>query len=277
MLQASLHQRERMPISTPAAQWKIYNKRFTLRTQEHYSMVLCKFLDSLPKKLTVGQLSSWHIQHYLDLLMLRAKNRTANAHLTAIKSFYKWLSQNYGIPNHCRNITMLTEDPPKQRVLSQEEYLKVLSVSRPEEADCIKFLANTGIRATEACQLTWQDISPDQKWLTVHGKGRKLRIIPLNKVCRDIIAKYKPETNIQFSKNNRHGLYRLCKRLSERATIPRFGPHAIRHYVATELYGKIPDSYLSRFLGHASFSITEQVYVHFKFRSLAGCTDSLNK
>jgi integrase len=88
----------------------------------------------------IKQLTRWHIDHYIDRLLLRAKNRTANAHLTVLKSFCRWLSKSCNVPNVAVDIPMLREDPPKQRVLTHEEYLKVLTVCTDGEADIIRFL-----------------------------------------------------------------------------------------------------------------------------------------
>jgi integrase len=75
---------------------------------------------------------------------------------------------------------------------------------------------------------------------------------------------------------NRNRLYRICKRLARRAGIPRFGPHALRHYFATELYRKgVPVSLISKILGHSTTQITELIYVHFQSADLLGVTDCL--
>ncbi|NET87086.1 MAG: phage integrase family protein [Kamptonema sp. SIO1D9] len=54
----------------------------------------------------------------------------------------------------------------------------------------VKLLLNTGLRVSELCALTWNDlkISPKKGRLNVnHGKGSKRRIIPLNKDARKVL------------------------------------------------------------------------------------------
>lgn len=247
-----------------------------MRTQQHYKSVIRQFVASLRISF-IEDLTSCHIDQYISNLLGHAKNRTGNAHLTAIKSFCHWLAKNYDIPNPAASIDMLKEDPPIQRCLTYEEYKRVLSVCSEQEADLIRFLGNTGLRATEAINLTWDSI--DGKWLKVVGKGRKFRTIPLNVTARSVLAKYphQPTTPINFIKSTRMQLYRLCCRLAIKAEIPRFGPHALRHYFATELLRRgVPISYVSQILGHSSIKTTESIYIHFKRSYLDGITDVLD-
>jgi integrase len=268
---------ERIPLAASVKRYLAYIRRFTSRTQQHYRMVIRKFTATCGD-ITIDQLSRGHVERYLDRLLLRASNRTANAHLTVVKSYCRWLAQNYNVANVAADVTMLREDPPEQRVLTKEEYAKVLIVCTDGEGETIRFLALTGIRATEATKVRWKDISADYKWLTVHGKGRKVRVVPLNATLRDILQKYrrKPDSSMEFLKSNRYQLYRLCKRLACRAKIPTFGPHSLRHFCATELYNSgVSVSLISKFLGHSSTQVTETVYIHFQYSSLDGITENL--
>jgi len=262
------------------ARWIEHNRRFTPRTQQHYKSVIWRFADYMPTN--PADLTMEHIEVYLSSILKHRKARTANSHLTVIKSYCRWLSEVYGIPNPAAKIKMLKEDPPKQRVLSQAEYEDILKACTPIEADIIRFLANTGLRASEFQSLTWDNISDDCQWLRIVGKGRKLRCVPLNLVCRSIIAKSerKPNTPIHLLKSytyrRKNGLYALCKSLSKRANVERFGPHSLRHFFATELMKKNVSIYkISKLLGHSSVRTTQQIYVHFEFQDLAGVTEAL--
>lgn len=254
--------------TTTINEWLCHCRRFTARTQEHYKMVINRFCKYIP--LEIEQLNSRHIEAYINDLLERSSNRTANAHLTVIKSFCRWLSKIYDLPNPAAKIEMLKEDPPKQRYLTHTEYLKVLEACKDGESDTIKFLANTGLRASELVNLNGS-IYDDK--LVVDGKGRKRRVIPLNKTCKEILSR---STHINFSKN-RVQLYRLCSRLSDKANVPRFGPHALRHYFATELLKRgVPMIDVSKLLGHSSVKTTESIYFHFESHFLNGVTDVLD-
>ena len=271
-----------MQFSEVANGWLSYIKRLKPRTRVHYKMVLERFTAFAPSY--VHNLKTEHLDNYITHVLGKNTNRTANAHLTALKSFCRWLAENHNIPNPCLKIKMLDEDPPKVRVLNEDEYQKVLAVCKPKESDVIRFLANTGLRSSEYQQLTWDNISPDRQFIKLMiVKGRRQRLIPLNKTCQTILDNdfRKPNsTTMNFIKSyeSRDSLYRLCKKLARHAGIPRFGPHALRHYFSTALYIKgVPVQFISQILGHADTRTTEKIYIHlWPPKDLLGVTDCLD-
>jgi len=275
------HWRARMLLEEATTWWLGYIHRYKPRTQVHYKMVIERFAAFAP--VYAADLKAEHIDRYVNHILQKYINRTANAHLTALKSFCRWLAEHYELPNPCLNIKMLDEDPPKVRIIDDLEYQKILAVCKPKERDMIRFLAHTGLRSSEFRQLTWQNISHDRRFIKLAGKGRRQRLIPLNKTCQKILDQFpqKPgSTTIKFTKSYKSidSVYRSCKRLAVKAGIPRFGPHALRHYFATELYRKgVPLHMISIILGHADTRTTEQIYVHiFPPRDLLGITDILD-
>jgi len=258
----------------------VYNQRHTQRTQEHYKAVILRFARSLQIK-TLRQLNRQHLESYINgLLSAGVKNRTINAHLTGLKSYCRWLAVNYDVPNHTAQITMLKEDPPKRSFIDHKQYLKLLDCCTDGEADAIRFLANSGVRASEAISLTWDCIDPQMKFLTVrHGKGRKSRVLPLNQVCRDILLKHQPQTqpvaHLDFLKSDRKQLYRACQTTGKRVGV-KVSPHTLRRYFATELLARgVPLSLISKLLGHSSIKTTEK-YINFT-PLLWGITEVLNE
>lgn len=276
-----LQWRARMSFAEATTGWLSYNRRYKSRTQIHYRMVIERFAIFAP--IYAADLKAEHIECYIEHILEKYINRTANAHLTALKSFCRWLTEYYDVPNPCLKIKMLDEDPPKVRVLDDQEYQKVLAVCKPKERDVILFLAHTGLRSSEFQQLTWSNISHDRYFIKLFGKGRRYRLIPLNKTCQIILnnVSRKPNsTTIDFIKSyeSRDSLYRLCKKLARHAGIPRFGPHALRHHFATALYRKgVPVQFISACLGHADTRTTEKIYVHlWPPKDLLGVTDILD-
>lgn len=266
--------REGTPIHTLVAEWSNYCRRFTIRTRGHYKMVLDRFSASLPVKF-IEDLGPLYIEKYISKLLEKSSNRTANAHLTAIKSFHKWLSSNYDVPNHAAGIAMLREDPPHRQHLKAEDYKNLLQCCNGD-ADAIKFLACSGLRSSEAAGLCWQDISDDNQWITVIGKGRKRRVIPTNQTIRDILKKHrgKPGTHINFLKNSRQSMYNLCRKITEETGI-KISPQILRRFFANELLKhNVPLSHISSLLGHSSVRTTEVYLDHHP--DLSGSTDVLD-
>jgi integrase len=208
--------------------------------------------------------------------------RYANVNLTAIKSYCKWLSSREGKINPAEPIRMLREDPPNRRVLSEEEYEKVLLVAQGIDRDIIVFLCNTGLRVTEFNSLKWENIAPDGKSLKVIGKGNKARTIPLNPTCREILFRHKSlngngDGKLPITRGTRYQITQICTRLAKQADIPKFGPHAMRHFFSTQLLKKgVPILLVSKILGHASVKTTEAIYCHLVPADLLGITDILD-
>lgn len=263
----------RMSTQDAIARWLLYIVRFTFRTQQHYKMVILRFEKYAPKY--IDNLCVEHIDRYLDSILKHYTPRCANSYLTAVKSFCRFMAEHYDLPNPAAKIKMLAEQPPQPRILSAEEYHKVLQVAKGVERDAVQFIANTGLRLSEIRSLTPGCISSDRKTLSIVGKGRKRRIVPLNKTCQEIL---KPNSPINFlqSFSSRNSLYVLCCCLAKKAGIPKFGPHALRHYHATELARcGVPIYVISKLLGHSSIRTTEKIYVHFQDAFLIGSTDCL--
>lgn len=274
-----------MTFCEAVAQWKRFIMRFAPDTQSLYKMVLRQFEPFASQD--VNDLTMEHFERYIGHVLIRNTPQTANIHLMALKSFAKWLSL-YDIACPVTKIKKLPENPANPRILSDGEYLAMLAVCNPEERDVVLFLANTGLRKAQMLALRWSHISSDLKYISMTGKGRKRLTIPLNETCRQILGRSSrpsqtnPTTHpIEFLKNRQHRniLYRLCTRLARRAGIPKFGPHALRHYCFTQLYRKgVPLHFISKIAGHADTRTTELIYCHiFGPTDLLGLTDCLDR
>jgi integrase len=274
-------------MTAPAVtrRWVRYNRHtHSHRTQENYKRIIWRFVHGYaPAELQDTTVE--HIERYLDDILQHCSARTANSHLTAIKSFFRWLNERYDLPNPAARVKMLKESPPKQRVITHEEYQKVLAVCQNDEADVIQVLANTGLRIAELRSLTWENVDANEppRYLSFLGKGSKLRLVPLNKTCQAILGKYKRKSNnspMKFleSRRGRNTILFMCHRLAKAAGIPQFGPHALRHYAATRLYHKkVELSRISKVLGHASTRVTETIYIHWGLEDVIGVTDILDE
>lgn len=252
-------------------------RTYTQRTHEHYKMIIRRFFTNIPKIL--NEISIEHIECYLDELLKHHKRRTANSHLTGIKSFTHWYSDRYNIPNPARAVKMLVEEPPKQRVISPAEYKILLTITEGIEKAIVEFFGNTGLRRGEFLALKSENVSTDQKFIRVFGKGRKQRIVPLNNTCRRILAQYKNNGELELVSRypSKEGIYYLCRKLYNKANLEPFGTHALRHYFATEMIRRGVNLYkLSKILGHSSIKITEQIYLHLVPSDLFGITDVLD-
>jgi len=245
-------------------------KRHTLRTQQHYKMVINLFVRSLPRSIVrIHQIDSHHIQEYIYKHRDKGViNRTINAHLTPIKGFCRFYSERFNIANPASKIKLLTEDPPNNRFLIESEYRKILEIAHSLAKNRIIFLANTGLRASEYSSLTADSVNPQATAITVTGKGRRKRTVPLNKSARAVLPNLRPAS--------RKALYFQFRLLAKKAKIPSFGPNALRHYFGTQLLLKgVPASKVAKLMGN-SVRVIEKHYAHILTADIANATDVLD-
>lgn len=274
---------ESIPVAIK--KWKRHIRRHTKATQAHYTRAIDCFIESLPV-LDVKDISRQHIERYTDSLVDAGKKpRTVNSHLTPIKAFCRWYSDLLGIPNPAVHCKLLKASPSDARHLTKAEYEAIIAASESPLRERLIFLGNTGLRATEFSELTWSCVNSKMDSLTITGKGRKRRTVPLNSLCREILQSLKPKkTNPSdaifiskiSTKIQRVVLYQACARLAEKAKVKTFGPHSFRHFFGSELLlAGVDIAIVAKLMGHASIKTTEQVYIHILPEHLAGVTEVL--
>lgn len=274
--------KEKLNLTAAIDNWSGYLSHFSPKTKKGYLCVIQQFSEFCPQDIRGIKLC--HVQAYLADLGKRTENLSSIAsYTTCLKSFFKYLTEELEIPNIGSKIKIIKAPQTDSRVISPEEYIKLLKAIKGLDKDLIVFLANTGIRANECNCMTWNNLSPDNQYIVFNGKGNKKRSVPLNEICQKIISKYR--------KKNKNGdgfipfLHRysspcnfhvLCKRLSKKANIPMFGMHAFRHFFATRLLRNNVGIYkVAKLLGHSSVTTTEKVYAHLVPQDLKGITDCL--
>lgn len=242
-------------------------RKHTTRTQGHYRMVLDRFVAGLPPDVRrLVQIEPFHLKEYLYRLRdLSNSNRTLNAHLTAIKSFCRHYSRRHRCSNPASEVPMFTEDPPQVRFLTPKEFETIIKVANDMQRARLLFLAHTGLRASEFASLAPDSVNHALTSITITGKGRRKRTIPLNQTARKALQQLKPATA--------NALNTMCRRLAHKVKIPLFGPHALRHWFATQLLLKgVPIIKVSLLLGHRSVRTTQKCYSHILSADLADVT-----
>lgn len=218
-----------------------------------------------------------HIERYIQTV--KGINATRNKHLAIIRSFCRYLADFYDLPNPTLKMKDLPEDPPRQKIINDAQYERILAAcENQEQRDIVQFLGNTGLRESEFRSLTWQNVSSEQQCLILTGKGKKRRIVPLNDVCRAVLAR-KANSHIYLFKSTKNKLYRLLKTLSCRAGLSFVASaHTYRHFYTTRLIragAKI--AIVSKSLGHSEISTTLRIYEHLLPSDVLGLTDILDK
>ena len=261
-------------MSTIGARDKYYLHicRHSKHTYIAYTRAIDGFVKGAPK--FIKQVKTEHIEQYIIPLSKKYAARSVNVYLAAIKSWFRWLNENEGIEDVAKKIQFFRTLPPNQRILSKAEYDKVVEAATGYAKDVIQFLSNTGLRSQEFLDLKPNSIG--RQFITIVGKGRRQRAIPINHTVKQIL-KDDPDINFAKSVTNYKALSRLCHKAAKQADIDRFSPHSLRHFFSDSLHRKgVSTSFISKLLGHSNILTTEQIYIHWQDENLLGVTDVLD-
>lgn len=240
-----------------------------------------------PADLELGELTMERILVFLNHLERERNNtvRTRNARLAAIRCFVHYVQDLLGpdLPQPTRRILTI---PPKRHTkpilgfLTRAELEAILNGcgnTWTGQRDHLLFLLlyNTGARISEVLGLRVRDVlTTGGRSLTLHGKGRKERTVPLWTTTQTRLRHWIKENDLRPESPllpNRFGqpitrsgaawqLRRLIRRAAER--IPslkqrRISPHTFRHTTAMHLLQEgVATEVIALWLGHESPNTT---------------------
>jgi len=239
-------------------------------------------IDLPPENIELSHLKEF-IQWFNELgLSARSQARV----ISGIKAFYKYLLLEDVIE---KDPTTLLESPKIGRklpeVLSVEEIDLIISqidLSKPEgqrNKAMIEVLYSCGLRVSELTGLKLSNVSFDQGFIRVIGKGNKERLVPIGSKAIHEIDFYLIDRNklssisrdsedILFLNRRGHKLTRemvftIIRDLVKKSGIKKnVSPHTFRHSFATHLIDGGADlRAVQEMLGHESI-LTTEIYTH---------------
>ena len=263
-------------------------KGLSLNTLDAYSRDLIKYLNFLTTQgiKDISETSDLTIISFIAILKKEGlSNRSSARNLTAIKMFYKFLTEDHYIKS---NPTLNIETPRREsklpHVLSIEEV--DLLLQNPDkgtslglrDATFLELLYATGLRVSEIVSLSLNDINLEAGYLIAYGKGSKERLIPIGEVAQNLIKEYLKKARPPLLKNKqshylfitrsgkpmtRQGFWKLIKKYALAAGIKKnITPHTLRHSFASHLLERGADlRSVQTMLGHVDISST-QIYTH---------------
>lgn len=238
----------------------------------------------------VFQIANFKASLVLDFLKYLEKERrnairTRNHRLAGIHSFAEYVAM--AEPRYAGQMQAILAIPPKRHdkpmvsFLEREEIDALLDApalnrwSGRRDRVMFRFLYNTGARISEAVAVLVRDLElRRQPSVTLHGKGRKERVIPLWKNTSAAIKEWIKEndlnphdslfTNVARSPLTRSGAEKRLASAVKAASIdcPSLGkksvsPHVLRHSTAMHmLQSGVDITLIALWLGHSSTNTT---------------------
>ncbi len=227
-------------------------------------------------QLTVSDMRSWMASLRSDGLSSRSLARK----LSAVKSFYRWLSEHEGFDA----TAVLSARAPKfqaklPRPLAQDAARAVLETVELQsqkswvgarDTAVMTLLYGCGLRISEALALCGQD-APLPQTLRIRGKGDKERIVPVIAAAQDAVESYRrlcpfsiePASplfvGVRGGRLSARQVQKVMEKTRLQLGLPATAtPHAMRHSFATHLLNAGGDlRAIQELLGHASLSTTQ--------------------
>lgn len=267
----------------------------TIRSYSNTFTHLLVFMDEKEHKKTDALLLDHFdrnvILRFLDWLQTSKQcgNATRNQRLAALHSFFKYM-QYEDVKRMARWQEILSIKVKRQEKKSVNyltvEAIKFLLKQIPtsnrvgrRNLALIALMYNSGARVQEIIDLSPSSLRIDKpSCITLHGKGNKKRIVPLQNEQVALLRAYMEENGLDKPANNQRPLFannrggRLTNagiayilniyadvaRKLKPELIPRMSPHTLRHSKAMHLLqAGVNLVYIRDMLGHVSIQTTE--------------------
>ena len=251
-----------------------------------------------------SELSTQTIRSFLQYLSSRRfAPKTLARKLSAVREFCKFLySEKVINDNPAAEILTPKQEKPLPKFLSVDE-IKLLIATATEKKEyrwqriavMIELMYATGLRVSELVSLPENAVNHNKGLITVFGKGRKERIVPIAQKARTAVLEYCayrqsfikskssspwlfPSINAVDGHITRDTFYKDLKTLAVQCGIfpSKVSPHVLRHSFATHLINNDSDlRAVQKMLGHENIATTE-IYTHITNQKLQNTVQKLH-
>jgi len=241
------------------------------------------------EKLSEGEIVEFEIWLKESKLAITSINR----HISALKSFYKYLAQEFSISNPVSGVTSSKVPRRLPKALTIKEITALIDATKREgdpislrDHAIIELLYGTGARVSEIVGIDINDFSQGEvegnpiTTVKLRGKGSKERIVPLGSFAKSALDEYlvriRPNLlsksksarvqtalflNQRGGRLSRQSAWQMISDSADATGLTgKVSPHVFRHSYATHLLdGGADIRVVQELLGHASVTTT-QIY-----------------
>ena len=238
-----------------------HRKWFTGTLHEYFNVPLTKISPEM-------------VRNYLLDQRRRVKPLTVASYHRLSRAFFNWaVAARYLKVSPMKGMKLKLPPKAMRPAMPLKELRSRLLAACEDDRDRLVVLLLTcvGMRSIEASRAKWSDINEDCTLLEIHGKGDKIRVVPIKDELRDALISRSERGNPHLIENHRArrtgrpGVKpaTICKLFAEiaiRAGLDgqyRQRAHDCRRSVATNLIRKTGDlESVREWLGHADVATT---------------------
>jgi integrase/recombinase XerD len=231
--------------------------------------------------LKITEISKRHIQAYLLWLReQKIKDSTINSYYRTAHTFFSWaLEEDLIEHSPFEGLHPPAFEKPDIKPFSKKDLEDLLFLCEGNafldvrNRAIILMVFDTGLRLAETAALLLKDIDLESGLVTVHGKGRKIRIVRIGNNARRALMRYCRYRKIDHPELwqteerrplTRAGMSIAIRRLCDRANITdaRGSMHTFRHsaaFYALENGADLID--VQKMLGHSKIKTTADTYL----------------
>jgi site-specific recombinase XerD len=233
------------------------------------------FTEHTGETFALGVVTEYDVRDWRDHLAAMMKPATVNRKLSSLSALYRWAGEtDQAERDPTRYVNGIKQQPVAPKAMSKQDLTRILRAARKDnkrDATLLEFLAATGLRASEVARLTVGDVELNERsgWVTVRGKGRKQRRVPIHARAWRALSEYlegrdDPADDEPLFLSQKGGaissyaVWYTVKKYAALAEVEGVTPHTFRHTVATQLV-RDPEVDLvtaATFLGHSRLDTT---------------------
>jgi integrase/recombinase XerD len=262
-------------------------RRLSHHTLSDYDNTFRKFEAFLGNDPPLAEISAADVREFLGSLDGLSAKTMCNYHV-GLSALWTWATKE-GLAD-CHVVRLVTPPRPEKRdvIPYTERDIKAMlnacdssePYTRPGKRKCthrratalrdraiITLLLDTGVRASELCDLRLSDVDLKNHRIRVMGKGRKERLLPVCPRTAQVVWRYlatRPNarsaeflfTTGEGSQIQRNSTRQILKRIGDRAGVPGVTVHRFRHtFAITFLRNGGQMLALQRMLGHSTLEM----------------------
>jgi len=266
-------------------------RRLSDHTLADYANTFRKFTQHLKDDPPIESITADQVRDFLAAQTDISKKTLLNIHV-GLSALWTWAVKESLVQRHIIH-DVDPPDPEERAIVPYSEadvraivgsLTKSVAYTRPGKRECsntlnsstrsrgiVLLLLDTGIRASELCDLKESNTDMSNRRILVLGKGAKERMIPFSAVTANALWHYQstrpvPQDNLdrmfltaEGHAMRRDDLIKLCYRIGERAGVLDCHPHRFRHTFAISFLRNGGNAYaLQSILGHTTMEMVRR-------------------